>query len=128
MNRGSIGAVVAGVVAVVVVTTLVDVVLHVLGSGRRTDLRAAARRAARGSPEAIAGGPRHVSGCGRIEARVVRRGVDRMKAIPFFLLVASLGAGCTAEREPVACAAYAAAGLGVSVTDAGTACRCATHR
>ena len=31
MNRGSIGAVVAGVVAVVVVTTLVDVVLHVLG-------------------------------------------------------------------------------------------------
>lgn len=31
MNRRSIGAVVAGVVAVVVVTTLVDVVLHLLG-------------------------------------------------------------------------------------------------
>jgi hypothetical protein len=43
-----------------------------------------------------------------------------MKAIPFLLLVAALGAGCTGEREPVACAAYAAAGLGVSVTHADT--------
>jgi hypothetical protein len=43
-----------------------------------------------------------------------------MKAIHFFLIVAALGAGCTEEREPVACAAYAAAGLGVSVTRADT--------
>jgi hypothetical protein len=35
MNRRSIGAVAAGVVAVVVVTTVVDVVLHLCASSRR---------------------------------------------------------------------------------------------
>ena len=36
-------------------------------------------------------------------------------------LLAALGlAACTEEREPIACAAYAAAGLSVTVTDAAT--------
>src|SRR5512135_3635512 len=43
-----------------------------------------------------------------------------MKSSVLCLLASLSVAACTEEREPVACAAYAAAGLGVSVTDADT--------
>ncbi len=41
-----------------------------------------------------------------------------MKPILLCLAAAACLAGCTEEREPIACAAYAAAGLSVTVTNA----------